>query len=284
MKCNSGRNATDSRHGDIKPENILWSDEDTLDEDAHFNEQGILLIADFGLMKCHKTRTEFRITPEQARGSVPYEPPEVAEPRISKTVSRSYDIWSLGCVYLEFITWLVCGFDELERFRASRAKGVDDETFFTLIDNGLAGRPRKAVLKQSVQDWIEVLHTKSRCSEFIHELLNLISRYMLVADPKERIHCGPLNEKLTIMVNRAKNDANYLVRRWETSTAASTPNYPEPTPDAKDGSPLPKRPSVASKLSALERSRNLSRTQWQALSQPSSPKSGRYGRELVGYL
>jgi serine/threonine protein kinase len=273
------------RHGDIKPENILWSDEDTLDEDHRFNEQGILLITDFGLMKTHKTLTQNRVLSEQAAGSAPYEPPEVAEPRVCTTASRSHDIWSLGCVYLEFITWLIGTLRDLEHFQDIRSvtwNGHTDETFFRLVDAGLSGRPREAVVKESVQEWIAQLHSKPRCSEFVHDFVNLISRHMLVPDPKARIHCGPLNEKLTGMVKRAEEDSNYLVprdpllvQRWGADTQLP--------PNPKNGSPLPKRPSVANKLYTLERSRTLPRIDWQPLSQPSSPNSSRYFQGLVGY-
>ncbi|KAG0646847.1 3-phosphoinositide-dependent kinase 2, partial [Hyphodiscus hymeniophilus] len=204
------------RHGDIKPENILWSDEDTLDADLRFNDQGVLLIADFGLMRVHKTQTRFRVLPEQAAGSAPYEPPEMAEPRICTVASRLHDIWSLGCVYLEFITWLVCtqdGLQQLLESRSVRSNNGVDETFYTLIDNGISGPPRKAILKESVQRWIRELHNKPRCSEFVHDFVNLIADHMLIADQHQRIRCGPLNEKLAQMVRKAEEDCDYLVPR-----------------------------------------------------------------------
>jgi serine/threonine protein kinase len=279
-----------SRHGDIKPENILWSDEDTLEEDPHFNDQGILLIADFGLMRSHKISTEFRVSPEQVKGSIPYEPPEVAEPRVCTTVSRAYDIWSLGCVYLEFVTWIVCSFDELQRFREVRLSGGHNEAFFTILDTGILSGTRKAIVKESVQEWIKGLHNRPRCSDFIHEFLNLIEHHMLIVDPKQRIHCGSLNEKLTDMVRRADEDSNYLlpqdpllVQRRAIATAVSEHDA-QPPSFIKNGTPLPKRPSVANKAYTTEGSRTLNSTQWQLLSEPSSPTSCRYFHGLVGYL
>jgi serine/threonine protein kinase len=130
--CPESNGRTYNRHGDIKPENILWSDEDTCDDDIHFNERGILLISDFGLMKSYKDLTIFRQTPEEVRGSAMYEPPEVAESRGPKVFSRAYDVWSLGCVYLEFVTWLVTNFEGLENFREARLSEGNNASFFML--------------------------------------------------------------------------------------------------------------------------------------------------------
>lgn len=289
--CTHPDGRTYSRHGDIKPENILWSDEDTPDDEPHFNEEGILLISDFGLMKAYQDLTVFRQTPEQARGSAQYEPPEVAEPGAPKVVSRAYDIWSLGCVYLEFLTWLVGNFEGLEAFRNARSSGGDNETFFTLIDDGLPDHSCKAIVKQSVQEWIYRLHRMPRCSEFIHDFLDLITHHMLVTDPKERIHCGPLNEKLTDMVKRAERISKYLVP-WGSSPApkcgieavVSERNERQRPPNPMDGSPLPKRPSVARNPGAARKARPLSHTELQMLSQPSSPTSYKYSQGSVAYL
>ncbi|CAG9993935.1 unnamed protein product [Clonostachys byssicola] len=98
------------RHGDIKPQNIL-----------HFtankpgSASGTLVISDVGLAKYHEAytvdRTKYTTTTSV---TVDYQPPE---PEKLKR-SRVYDNWSLGCVFLEFIIWLVKGYHNLSEFRA----------------------------------------------------------------------------------------------------------------------------------------------------------------------
>ncbi|GKT47560.1 calcium/calmodulin-dependent protein kinase [Colletotrichum spaethianum] len=100
------------RHGDLKPENILCF-EDTRSSDPF--SQPFLVIADVGLAKVHTLATEMRNEATRTlNGTVMYEPPEAVllltkkQPR-----SRRYDVWSIGCIYFEFLIWLLYGKAEL---------------------------------------------------------------------------------------------------------------------------------------------------------------------------
>ncbi|KAF4626883.1 hypothetical protein G7Y89_g11273 [Cudoniella acicularis] len=195
------------RHGDIKPENILWSDENARGQQRIYKKEGLLLLADFGLMDFHGKLTKSNVPADTVKGSPSYEPPER---RVGTNISRAYDLWSLGCVYLEFITWLVCGWEELDKFPVVRDKTAIggytyDDTFFTLVND-----ERRAIVRESVTEWIKDLHEKPRCSQFIHKFLDLVSKDMLVVDPSKRITCGPLNKKLANMLEQADADPNYL--------------------------------------------------------------------------
>ncbi|KAJ4387578.1 hypothetical protein N0V93_008173 [Gnomoniopsis smithogilvyi] len=98
------------RHGDLKPENILIF--------GNGKRIGLWTIADMGLAKCHYVSTGLR-GPTSTRYATPsYEPPEV---RTDPTAARSrlYDIWSMGCIVLELIIWLLYDCDDLDRFNRS---------------------------------------------------------------------------------------------------------------------------------------------------------------------
>ncbi|KAF1961655.1 kinase-like protein [Byssothecium circinans] len=101
------------RHGDIKPENVLYF------KDGRDSALGTLQISDFGLSKFHGRTTRTNIHNVQRGGTPTYRPPECDLTPIGQA-SREYDIWSLGCVYLEFITWLPKGWDGVEEFRKDR--------------------------------------------------------------------------------------------------------------------------------------------------------------------
>jgi serine/threonine protein kinase len=76
------------QHGDIKPENILWYDSDDR-----------LVIADFGPARLHSSNAV----------SLTYRPPEAD---LDVPLLQRYDVWSLGCLYLEFITWYLVGHEK----------------------------------------------------------------------------------------------------------------------------------------------------------------------------
>lgn len=71
------------------------------------------------MARVHEHATEFRDQATKTMtGSQRYEPPQVSlyHPERNKPWSRSYDIWSLGCIFLEFIIWAHYGKDILDRF------------------------------------------------------------------------------------------------------------------------------------------------------------------------
>lgn len=219
----AGKERLYGRHGDIKPANILWTDEYLNDEEGNYNELGIFLIADFGLMDLHGKGSRSDVEPDSITATPTYEPPER---KLKVRISRAYDIWSLGCVYLEFITWLVSGYDGegLGVFSDVRGKtgvidDVNDDTFFTLIEDK-PGRRLRAGVRESVTEWIKDLHERPRCSKFIHDFLDLVSKNMLVVDPNKRIHCGPLNSELRTMCQKGKENPDYLLK--------PIPNKPRP--------------------------------------------------------
>ncbi|KAI0411895.1 hypothetical protein F5X98DRAFT_383183 [Xylaria grammica] len=93
-----------SRHGDLKPENILWFKND--------GNGGCLKIADLGLLRFHRLdadtglRNEGKIPTNTPSGTSRYEPPEMVKDRITKGArARRYDIWSMGCIMTELLTF-----------------------------------------------------------------------------------------------------------------------------------------------------------------------------------
>ncbi|KAG6354508.1 hypothetical protein INS49_004525 [Diaporthe citri] len=99
-------------HGDLKPENILRF----RPEGGGPGLLGTLKIGDWGLSKEKECKTADQNNASIYRASIRYEPPEMSEGvfvvgrnTLLKTRSRLYDIWSFGCIMLEFIVWLAEG-------------------------------------------------------------------------------------------------------------------------------------------------------------------------------
>lgn len=140
------------RHGDIKPVNILW-----FRDERNRWHHGVLKITDFGLTAFHREHTT-KVLKDLVPGmTLTYMAPEYD---MNKSISRPYDVWSLGCVYLEFATWAILGGQAVSEFAARRRKerdAKDNEKFDTFY--GLQRRLRAhAKLKNCV---IRVGHTIS---------------------------------------------------------------------------------------------------------------------------
>lgn len=218
------------RHGDIKSENILWFKQSSEVED----ENGVLQIADFGLGRFHGRESRSQVPPDTVFATQTYEPPEL---KLRQPVSRAYDIWSLGCLYLEFITWLLKGSAQIDSFSDFRGKTssidgiyVNDDCFFVIIRDD-KGVPTAAKVREEVIEWVNMLHEHEKCSDLVHDLLDLIVTHLLVVNSKDRIKADRLNRQLKTCLSKAKDDAEYLIkpaprprnpRRGEQSNPAAT--------------------------------------------------------------
>lgn len=213
------------RHGDIKPENILWFQSLP---GADYGENGILRVADFGLGRLHGRNSRSNVNPETIFASPTYKSPEY---KLGKFVSRAYDIWSLGALYLEFITWVLMGWEAVGCFADFRGGITDlpetdcpdtprppgtpefielnDDHFFTVTESSTAPR---AEVRHGVLVWVNKLHQHEKCSALIHELLDLIMKQLLVIDPKARIPANKLCLELDTLLKKSEQDPLYLLQ------------------------------------------------------------------------
>lgn len=134
------------RHGDIKPENVLW-----FSQDPNRFGHGELKISDFGLTTFHSMLTT-KVSPRGVAVTQTYMAPEYD---LNEDLSRSFDIWSLGCTYLEFVTWMLLGANGLENFSTSRFQETGSrvrficDNFYKIIREGKVSR---AEVKESVKN------------------------------------------------------------------------------------------------------------------------------------
>ena len=139
------------RHGDIKPENILWFP-------GRDGDLGVLKLTDFGTAH-FSTRDSVATTErDDIPNSPSYQPPEWDLP--NPMLKTSYDIWTLGCLYLEFITWFLGGCNLLQEFGEKRQEmdyrynipEIHTDTFFTIETtkpNVLKAKVKPSVTKVS---------------------------------------------------------------------------------------------------------------------------------------
>ena len=198
------------RHGDIKPENILVF--------KNSSWLGNLKIADLGLAKQHQFATEFRHQVTSTKHTtLHYEAPEaitnMKEPR-----SRRYDVWSMGCIILESIIWLLYGSRGLNEFyrESSRLKDHSRQTlYFTARSQPTEG---SAELIANVSDiashWIrEMLENDPECQRYtaLCQLLELVrDRLLVVPIPSQSKPREEVYREVEKIRRTAKDDQDYL--------------------------------------------------------------------------
>jgi serine/threonine protein kinase len=172
------------RHGDIKPENILRVRTKSVVPPEL--DVGVLKIADLGLAKHHNVGTEFRGAQTSMRYTTyRYEPPE-ARPGISTTPGRSkrQDIWSIGCVTLEFIIWLLYGADALTEFNAKLVSEMEKSSPYFEIE--VKGGQKTAKVHTAVNDTMEALLRDQECrfeeASAIKDLIGIVKKKLLVVN------------------------------------------------------------------------------------------------------
>ncbi|KAH8647683.1 hypothetical protein BX600DRAFT_518111 [Xylariales sp. PMI_506] len=167
------------RHGDLKPENILRFSVQSRSS-LHL---GTLQISDMGTAKYHALRTEHRRKPTSAKFStMRYEPPETKTSLGEKARSRLYDIWSLGCIMLEHIVWLLYGYDAVDRLNGSIQAAEREGQYFEvqMIEHGT----RAATVHPEVIKWMDHIAADPECSgsSAIGDMLKLVRNKLLVVN------------------------------------------------------------------------------------------------------
>jgi serine/threonine protein kinase len=193
------------RHGDIKPENILsFTDGSRL---------GVLKISDMGSAKHHNIATRLREhTRSKTFATMAYQPPE-SRTNIAGATSRLGDLWSMGCVILEFMIWLLYGYDKLKAFNAELKSHLDERSaFFEVVredqeDNNVSRLVAR--LHPLVQACIDQLHDNPECAAkfALGQLLDIVETKLLVVDLPERTESAIAHGRLSITDDAAGSKA-----------------------------------------------------------------------------
>lgn len=217
------------RHGDLKPENILCFGRHEPGPGA-IPRHVKLIIADAGHASVHEQATAIRLLPTKTQGGTRmYSPPE-AELQLGEARSRRYDIWSLGCLYFEFLIWILYGNTVLNEFHSAIGNG---QPYYDK-DEGVE-------LKDTVKDWIVHIRGDPRCLPSgltaLGRLLDLIEDRLLVVNIKTRIN----------------SFSQYNGMRHPSSSSGNIPDMvlTRPTVDIRE--PLPERADAKEMCEEMEK-------------------------------
>ncbi|ERF72822.1 hypothetical protein EPUS_04257 [Endocarpon pusillum Z07020] len=185
-------------HHDIKPENILYFSDGV-------SELPTLKIADFGSAKIMQVRSggllESYLRIGCSHGTPAYEAPDFF---INKGTSSPYDIWTLGCVFLETLLWTFgMLFDEQGSYSRERHM-VNDVTeskdaMFWYLDGESYVR-----WKPFVQRRLDAL--ESRCRQYgVYMSILQTTTKMLHLDPAQRPRAHEVHNDFECIIHRAKD-------------------------------------------------------------------------------
>jgi serine/threonine protein kinase len=208
---------------DIKPENLLM---------FIYNQPGKksywIRLSDFSCAKVvdilttvsGKNRHSYKTVSKS--GTPVYRAPE-ATPEGGQT-SRPYDLWSLGCVYLELLVWFLDGYDALKQFREEREGLVSPNTF---EDEGFYYTPTEGEpfrLRDVVTEKIDSV--SNRTEGHLKTIADMIPQ-LLKIDPEKRPNAEQLVKKLQNIDNGARPPIE--VSHSNHDYTSSTNSLPLPT-------------------------------------------------------
>ncbi|KAL2195580.1 kinase-like domain-containing protein, partial [Corynascus similis CBS 632.67] len=216
----SPKDKNTGRHGDIKPENILWFE-------RHNDRNNHLLISDFGLSRFHSYQSQ---SVDRLPGCSPsYRPPECDLYQLR--ISVKYDIWTLGCLLLDFVTWYLRGWEAVdaqfsdarlsdEGWSPFKPSSIPDDRWLyedKFYKQSNDGKNVSAQLKPSVIKWMEELHLLDFCPEFAHDLLRIIHKGLLHPDKRQRWSCSKIVTELARIRQKCDSSEAYCIApsNWE---------------------------------------------------------------------
>ena len=194
-------------HHDLKPQNILVFASDNF----HGNEPAIteisLKISDFGAARInvilsHSGLERSNFSPQHSalvRGDPVYSAPDYT---LDHKTSRPYDIWSLGCVFLEILIWTLGLSDcDLDVFEFDRSISHHSRTtkFWHQDDRG------KIILKEPVVLRLKQLQDYCHTRGVFRHLVRLTAK-MLTITPKDRPTAPEICNDLEAMLIQAERD------------------------------------------------------------------------------
>jgi serine/threonine protein kinase len=221
------------RHGDLKPANILCFKTKGGQED---NPR--LVITDVGLARLHNVATERRDQTLSTAATVRYAAPELGiNPKSPR--SRRFDVWSMGCIFLEFVIWLLYDAKELQQFCSDPQQPFYDfqtPRFHPISSEMNHERENTARVHPMVEQWISHIKNDWRCSEgtALQRLVELIVTRLLKVEVNNPSHSKDnykrtsLTEDPVLSPQRPNPIIADTLTQEPTSTEMSVPTMAEP--------------------------------------------------------
>jgi serine/threonine protein kinase len=228
-------------HHDLKGENLLVFEE---------GDSGgpTLKIADFGSAKIHARRSgprdESSPTNSYCQGTSAYEAPDYV---IRGETSRPYDVWTLGCIFMDMLVWTFGSTtSELETFsnerRRIRGDRLGTDTMFWYVE--FDGRHFTTHWKPHVRKRLQGLEDlcNSDKGRAVFKELVLTTSKMLRMDPSARPKPYEVHndmDRMTLWAEEAVKEPDWSIQNFLIGAIPSTTK--SETSGASDGDGAPVR-------------------------------------------
>ena len=194
-----GRHTHIGVHYDLKPDNVLLFSTSS-------PKRPVWKVTDLGTAQINEissgsSTSEGNIRVRDMRGDPEYGAPDAV---LQGWSSRAYDIWSLGCIYLEVLVWVFGnGPEELIQFQYDRLvqsepQGNQSAAFW------YQGR-QACKLKPKVKEKMEELREKCIQRGVFRDLFRLTGN-MLTIVPKERLNAPTVQNDMSVLLRQAEHD------------------------------------------------------------------------------
>ncbi|KAL2073331.1 hypothetical protein VTL71DRAFT_10655 [Oculimacula yallundae] len=205
-------------HGDLKPKNILRVRTRFVTEGSGADfDVGILKIADMGLAKHDTVQTEFRPQTSMKYSTFRDEPLEVVlkSSLNSGGKFRRQDIWSFGCVTLEFVVWLLYGTSSLDDFNEHLVDETDK--LFSYFEINGRGNKRTAIVYPAVTETMEMISKDKECKakegSAMKDLLDIVrTKLVVLSRGSGNVSCataGEVCDELGFVTGKGKENTGY---------------------------------------------------------------------------
>lgn len=191
------------RHGNLEPEDI-WRYEDG-------SRVGVMKLCGIGWERHH-------LQGDSTLNKLSYGPPEATlDPDFAR--SRRYDMWSIGCIILELIIWLLYGTDELESFIRGINRASDSCSPYWVVKED--GTHRWAQVHPNVQACMDHIAKDPECNgahaTAIRDLITIVRTRLLVipvssftvSGSQGRADSGELLNAIRRMLGKGRSNNEY---------------------------------------------------------------------------
>ena len=215
-------------HHDLKPENILSFPTPN-------STYGTFKVADFGSGKINTYRSG-SVNTRSPTGTLTYEPPEA---KMEGRTSRPYDLWSLGCVFLELLIWAASGYQAVTDFENDRLARrcpnsptdfTEDDGFWQMDEDGSVTlrTPVHTCIQRLREDFLRENVPWQRRQSF-QAVLELVIR-MLEPDRQKRIDALQVWNTLDNIYKQMRVDFGKVANMADNSVSES---HESQLPDAQ---------------------------------------------------